>query len=170
MHLLTGAVPVLSAIIAVLLWSWIVYVTVVRLPFLGHAHARARAFCAGAIACAFLASAVQVGGINAAPLLAAVAPVGGLLAQAGARARMCNAVAVVGKFKEIRKNVVQTDERLHKFIDHEDPEVWMGALGLACTHVVAGAAVVPARAAPLHWLVTWRVAQPPAWKRAILRP
>ena len=124
LHLLTGAVPVLSGVVIVLLWAWLNYVMIVRLPYLGQGQSKARAFAMGAIGCAFLASTVQVGGVNAAAiLLIPISVVGGTLAILGARKRIVRAEAVLEKFKEIRKNLSQTDLRVHKFFDHEDPEV-----------------------------------------------
>lgn len=124
LHLLTGAVPVLSGILLIFLWTWVTYALSLRVPYFGQGPSIARSVVAGAIAGAFVASTAQRGGWTLAwALLVALAPACGVLAAVATRARIRAASAVIAKFEEIRRNREQTDKRVHRFFDQEDAEV-----------------------------------------------
>lgn len=121
-HLARGAQPTVFGIIISAIWLWIVYVNLVRLPHLGHAHSVFRVACECALCWAFLASAFTVAGVDGRAPLAVGAAVAAVAGAFWARRRIRNEVAVIAKFYELKPVLGMTTKRVHKFWDGEEPE------------------------------------------------
>ena len=122
-HLTIGASRSLAGWLAALAWLWIAYIHVLRVPFLGHGHAIARAGASGALFGLFLSAALKSSGAPH-PVSTLVIASAALAVAAGALAglRLWRAGRVIAKFAAIR-DLTNTQRRLHRFTDQEEPDV-----------------------------------------------
>lgn len=122
-HLFAGLSQVGAGLLTTGLWLWIVYVTIVRLPYLGHAHSIVRATLAGGIMWMFGAATVQSTGGDVRVALAAGAVLVAALSGFLAKHRIKKAVGVVTMYYAVRAEVGPNSKRYHRFHDEEEPEV-----------------------------------------------
>lgn len=124
-HVLVGESKKWAALILVFLWTWIVYIHCVRVPYLGAVHARMRSAIAGALCFAFCCVAALTDGRSSVEMVLAA---GSLPAAALAfwltSLRQSRARRLLDKFWALREAVASGNGRkLHKFDDHEALEV-----------------------------------------------
>lgn len=123
LHLLAAMSPVLASLLLVFAWSWILYISIVRLPFLGHQHSAFRSASAGVILWMFLAAGIRSAGTDTAAVLPAGAVIVGLAAGGLTWAACKRAIRTVRMFYAIRSELTQSSRRHYKFFDVEEAQV-----------------------------------------------
>lgn len=106
-----------------LLWVWIAYIHLVRMPFIGHLHCAFRNGVAASLCWIFIMATAQTTGTQATVVAAAGAPLA-FVAVAGLsllRARW--AYKVSERFFGLKATLAASAKRVHKFWDCEEPEV-----------------------------------------------
>lgn len=124
-HLLVGPSRLAAGMAATALLTWVLYITLARLPYTGHGHQVFRSAAEGALLWMAATSTAQAAGQDAKAGLWG-ASVAAVASGAGAYLLARRANRVTSLFYTLRSKLGQSGERVYRFIDDEEPLVSLG--------------------------------------------